>query len=375
VPGKVLIADRSLKVQKELAALCQEAGIETVTVNNGEHAVRYLPKENPDLVLADIFMPVRTGYEVCAHIKGNAETAHIAVLLLVGSNEPYDNERAVIVGADGKIEKPIADPKLVLATIKKHLPQTVAPVAPPPAPVAAEAAPEAAPSALVVDEEPVTEAELFFMGPEPAQMEPGATPLGFAQLLSEEVTAAVATAASRAAAQPAAAAAGPDIKEVFLKQKEAIRRQTLQVVARLKPEHMEWRPEKEALSVGEMLRHLWLSEEGVRRVALAGDFSYYEARLPKGLRAVLGAVGTLEEERKNLERVHGETLTQVQAFPLERWQEERAHPGLGIRRKVYALLFGINEHEVHHRAQLMTYLRMLGLPLPEPTAPAARGAK
>ena len=66
---------------------------------------------------------------------------------------------------------------------------------------------------------------------------------------------------------------------------------------------MAWRPEKEALSVSEMRRHLWVSEEGVRRVALEGNFAYYEKRIPQGLRAVLGQPGTLEEELGNLERV------------------------------------------------------------------------
>ena len=54
--------------------------------------------------------------------------------------------------------------------------------------------------------------------------------------------------------------------------------------------------------------------------------------------------------------------------PLERWDEERVHEALGFRRKAGVVLFGINEHEVHHRAQLMTYLRMLGTPAPEPFA-------
>lgn len=94
-----------------------------------------------------------------------------------------------------------------------------------------------------------------------------------------------------------------DIKEFFLKQKEAIRSRTGQVVGMIRAEHMAWRPEKEALSVGEMLRHLWVSEEGVRRVALEGNFAYYERRIPQGLRAVLGQPGTLEEELGNLERV------------------------------------------------------------------------
>ena len=157
-----------------------------------------------------------------------------------------------------------------------------------------------------------------------------------------------------------------DLKEFFLKQKEAIRARTRQITALVRPEHFDWRPEKEALSVGEMLRHLWVSEEGVRRVALEGDFAYYERRIPEGLRAVLGAPATLADELRNLERVHTETLAAVAAIPLVRWEEERIHPGLGFRRKVAVILLGINEHEIHHRAQLMTYLRMLGTPAPEP---------
>lgn len=156
-----------------------------------------------------------------------------------------------------------------------------------------------------------------------------------------------------------------DLKEFFLKQKEAIRGRTRQVTGMVRAEHFAWRPEKDALSVGEMIRHLWMSEQGVRRVALEGNFDYYERRIPQGLRAVLGTPGTLEEERGNLERVHNETFQAAATFPFERWEEERVHDGLGIRRKVAVILLGINEHEIHHRAQLMTYLRILGTPLPE----------
>jgi uncharacterized damage-inducible protein DinB len=156
-----------------------------------------------------------------------------------------------------------------------------------------------------------------------------------------------------------------DLREFFLKQKEAIRGRTRQVLGLVRPEHFGWRPEKDALSVGEMMRHLWVSEEGVRRVALESNFAYYETRIPKGLRAVTGLPRTLEEEIRDIERVHAETLDAVAAWPVERFDEERSHPGLGFRRKAGIILLGINEHEVHHRAQLMTYLRMLGTPVPE----------
>jgi len=153
------------------------------------------------------------------------------------------------------------------------------------------------------------------------------------------------------------------LQQFFLKQKEATRARTRDVFAMLRPEYMDWKPENGALSMGELLRHLWVSEEGVRRCALDGDFSYYEIRVPKGLHAVMGKPGLLEDELKNIERVHRETLAAVEALPEAAFDEERAQADLGFRRKVAVMLFGINEHEIHHRAQLMTYLRMLGAPV------------
>ena len=159
------------------------------------------------------------------------------------------------------------------------------------------------------------------------------------------------------------------LPEFFLKQKEAGRKRTEEVFALLRQEQMNWRPTQGALSIGEMLRHLWVSEEGTRKAALDGDFTYYEKRVPGGLGAVLGAPAkSFEDELRQIKRVHEETLFAVGRLPENVWNEERNHAGLGFRRKVAVMLFGINEHEVHHRAQLMTYLRILGTPAPEPFA-------
>jgi hypothetical protein len=156
-----------------------------------------------------------------------------------------------------------------------------------------------------------------------------------------------------------------DIRELICKQKEAIRRRTREVAGMVRTEDLTWRPEKDALSVGEILRHLWVSEEGVRRAALDGNFSYYEKRIPQGLRAVLGTPGALVDDLDRMESVHLETLRLVAALPPELMEEDRVHEKLGFRRKISIMLLGINEHEVHHRAQLMVYLRMLGRPVSE----------
>src|SRR5205085_10584710 len=156
-------------------------------------------------------------------------------------------------------------------------------------------------------------------------------------------------------------------RDIFLKQKEAIRKRSLEVFALIKPEHLSFKPEPGALALGEMLQHMWRSEEGVRKVALNDDFAYYEVRVPKGLFPTLGPLQSLQENLRNLERVHNETLTAVAAYPDERFAEERERDHLKFRRKVYTILLAINEHEIHHRAQLMTYLRILGTPVSEAT--------
>ena len=161
---------------------------------------------------------------------------------------------------------------------------------------------------------------------------------------------------------------GMNLPDFYRKYKEATRARTHQVTVLLRDEHMPWRPVPDAMPIGEMLRHMRVSEEGVRRVALEGDFTYYERRIPNGLAAVVGRPQTLGEELANLERVHQETLAKVTKLPAEEWERERVHEALGIRRRIAVILFGLIEHEVHHSAQLMTYLRMLGTPAPEPFA-------
>ncbi len=155
-----------------------------------------------------------------------------------------------------------------------------------------------------------------------------------------------------------------DLETAFLKQREAIHKRTREITALIPADQMAFRPTKEVLSIGEMLRHLWTSERGMRRIALYCDFSYLETRVPRGLHAVLGRVGSLDEEVEAGDREYLATRAEVAAFPAEQLDAERSHPQLGYRRKVYAILLGINEHQVHHRAQLMTYLRMLGIKIP-----------
>ncbi|HEV2491738.1 MAG TPA: DinB family protein [Terriglobia bacterium] len=150
-----------------------------------------------------------------------------------------------------------------------------------------------------------------------------------------------------------------DFLEFFIKQKQATHQGTLGVLAKIPADQLGWRPAEGMLSLGEVARHIWMSEEGVRRAALDGNWGYYEKRVPQGLVAILGKVTSIDDEIRQMERVHQETLAAVRAFPLERWEEERVNPEFNIRRKVCVMIFGITEHQIHHRAQVGAYLHIL----------------
>ncbi len=99
----------------------QERGIEVIAVGNGEAAVRRIPDANPDLVLADVFMPVRNGYEVCEFVKKDPRFSHIPVILLVGAFDPLDEKEARRVGADGVLKKPFVPPDPLIAMVMSAL--------------------------------------------------------------------------------------------------------------------------------------------------------------------------------------------------------------------------------------------------------------
>jgi CheY-like chemotaxis protein len=63
-------------------------------------------ESKPDIILADVMMPGKNGYEVCEAIKQDAQLRSIPVLLLSGTFESFDEERAKRIGADGWISKP-----------------------------------------------------------------------------------------------------------------------------------------------------------------------------------------------------------------------------------------------------------------------------
>ncbi len=129
----ILVADDNSNIQKMVSLVFEEKGIRVVAVGNGEAACRKIPEVRPDIVLADVFMPVRNGYEVCEFVKKDSQFAHIPVILLVGAFDPLDEKEAHRVGADGVLKKPFVPPDPLIAMVTSFLPK-IEPVVEPPAP-------------------------------------------------------------------------------------------------------------------------------------------------------------------------------------------------------------------------------------------------
>jgi CheY-like chemotaxis protein len=119
--AKILVADDNSNIQKMVGLALKDHGIEVVAVGNGEAAVRKASDIRPDLVLADVFMPVRNGYEVCQYVKNDPALAHIPVILLVGAFDPLDEQEAQRVRADGVLKKPFVPPDPLISMVKSAL--------------------------------------------------------------------------------------------------------------------------------------------------------------------------------------------------------------------------------------------------------------
>jgi CheY-like chemotaxis protein len=120
VPHKLLLADDSVTIQRVIELTFAEEDITVVAVGDGRQAIERVQSDRPDIVLADVGMPERDGYEVATFIKGSPDLAHIPVLLLTGAFEPIDEGRAQAAGCDGVLVKPF-EPQMVISRVKDLL--------------------------------------------------------------------------------------------------------------------------------------------------------------------------------------------------------------------------------------------------------------
>ena len=126
MPHKLLLADDSVTIQRVIELTFADEDVRVKAVSTGQQAIDEVSSDPPDIVLADVGMPERDGYEVAAFVKGRPELAHIPVLLLTGAFEPVDDARAAAAGCDGVLAKPF-EPQILISRVKELLPKAGAP--------------------------------------------------------------------------------------------------------------------------------------------------------------------------------------------------------------------------------------------------------
>lgn len=116
----ILLADDSPTIQKVLRLALSDSPYDLHVVDNGVDALKKIQEVHPDLVLADVLLPGKDGYQVCEEIKARK---NIPVVLLYGAFESIDEKRLKRIGADGSLKKPFATQelfKLIRQLIKEY---------------------------------------------------------------------------------------------------------------------------------------------------------------------------------------------------------------------------------------------------------------
>ena len=113
MPKKILLADDSITIQKVVELTFSDGDYEVTAVNNGAKAIQKLSEMRPDIILSDIIMPEKNGYEVCEYVKSHPEFRNIPVILLTGTFEPFDPDRAEKAGCDAVVTKPFESQSLI----------------------------------------------------------------------------------------------------------------------------------------------------------------------------------------------------------------------------------------------------------------------
>jgi DNA-binding response OmpR family regulator len=110
---RVLIAEDEESIVASLEFLMRQCGFETRVARDGERAVGCLAEFRPDLVLLDIMLPGRSGFEVCGFIRGEPTLAGTRVLMLTAKGGGGDEARGLAAGADDYLTKPFSTRELV----------------------------------------------------------------------------------------------------------------------------------------------------------------------------------------------------------------------------------------------------------------------
>jgi len=111
--NKILIVDDEPNIVLSLEFLMKQAGFQVSTAADGEAGLEAVAAECPDLILLDVMMPRKNGYEVCQAIRENPAWEHIRIIMLTAKGREVEKEKGIALGADDYVTKPFSTQEVV----------------------------------------------------------------------------------------------------------------------------------------------------------------------------------------------------------------------------------------------------------------------
>jgi DNA-binding response OmpR family regulator len=108
VSKKILIADDEPSIVTALEFLLRRGGYEVEIARDGDEALRLAESMEPDLVLLDIMMPVKSGYEICRRLRERPESRDVKIVMLSAKGRDAEVEKGLSIGADIYVTKPFS---------------------------------------------------------------------------------------------------------------------------------------------------------------------------------------------------------------------------------------------------------------------------
>lgn len=110
---RILVVDDEPNILLSLEFLMEQEGYDVYSATDGDEALQAIHEKLPDLILLDVMMPKRDGFEVCQIIRANPEWKNMKIIILTAKGREVDQEKGLALGADDYITKPFATQELV----------------------------------------------------------------------------------------------------------------------------------------------------------------------------------------------------------------------------------------------------------------------
>jgi len=117
---RILVADDEPNILISLEFLLSQAGFDVDTAGNGEEALQAVARAQPDLVLLDVMLPLKNGFEVCQTLRENPRLAGMKIVMLSAKGRDTEVAKGLALGADAYVTKPFGTRELV-STVRSLL--------------------------------------------------------------------------------------------------------------------------------------------------------------------------------------------------------------------------------------------------------------